>query len=120
LKSAAFSTEKEWRAVFHVSDIRALKFRARRDHIALHIDADLTVPIAITQPQLDWLKSNRIVSQDMQVGDESLKLLPISDVIVGPSSRELLTFRALRKLFWQKGYLNSKFYFSDVPYRVML
>lgn len=97
LKHSAFSAEKEWRFIYNLTDndIPQLRFKQRQTMVSRHLPQSLNDPKARGQ-----------------------KLLPITNIMVGPTEHQRLSQIAIGDLLKQNGYgANVTVTSTDIPFR---
>jgi hypothetical protein len=119
MKDRAFAGEKEWRAVFRVVQLGDIFFRPKKDHLVPYLPADLGVEANYTPEQLQWIRDQKLASYLELDAQEPIRKLPITEVVVGPGDRDIISYRSLRRYLWRNGYLGLEMKFSEIPYRSM-
>jgi hypothetical protein len=117
MKAAGFEEEQEWRLIFmppQVGPTPEFGFQARRDFLAPFID--LTSLWHNLRPQMMAIRELRDTLPTV-LPAINLPLVPITDVMIGPSGHQMLNARAFTKLLIQANRSTVKILQSAIPYR---
>jgi len=117
MKAPGFEEEHEWRLIFmppQVDLMPRLGFRARRDFLAPYIDLihlwhDL-------RPAMVAIPSLRATLPPL-LPEVNPPLVPVIEMMVGPSGHQLLNVRAFSKLLVQENRTGVTILQSNIPYR---
>ena len=97
-KSKAFYEEGEWRLIFTPNDAGKLKFRPGKSMLIPYIEANLAIEV------------------DFADDEEERGVIPIREVIVGPTPHAVLAMSAVRRLLASK-HMEALIRMSDIPFR---
>jgi hypothetical protein len=118
MKAHGFKEEREWRLIFMPSNVNLplrLSFRACRDFMAPYID--LTHLWRDLCPSMVAIPALRATLMTAPLPTVSPPLVPITEVMIGPSGHQLLNLRALTKLLTQTRLGAVTIRQSSIPYR---
>lgn len=117
MKAEGFSEEREWRLIFMPpisGPPPTLEFNSRRDFLAPFLSLKyIWHTLRPDFEQIPALRLNPPMNVRLPPGQP---LLPIVDVMVGPSGHQPLNLKAMKKLLAQTPWRLAPS-FSDIPYR---
>jgi hypothetical protein len=117
MKAPSFEDEHEWRLIFMPPQVGVhpqLKFRALRDFLAPYIDlTHLWQDLRSTMVAISALRA----TLPTHLPVVSLPLVPITEVMIGPSGHQSLNYRAITKLLIQANRPTVMIRQSSIPYR---
>jgi hypothetical protein len=118
MKAPGFEEEREWRLIFmppQVDQRPRFGFQARRDFLTPYIDLAYLWndfrPIMIAIPTLRATLPSILPAVNLP------PLVPITEVMAGPSGHQLLNVRAFAKLLIQANRATVSLIQSNIPYR---
>jgi hypothetical protein len=117
MKAPGFEEEREWRLIFMPPEVDVrpqFGFQARRDFLAPYIE--LTHLWNDLRPKLVGVAELR-ATLPSYLPAVNLPLVPITEVMVGPSGHQWLNVRAFSKLLIQANRLAVALSKSSIPYR---
>jgi hypothetical protein len=117
MKASGFDEEREWRLIFMPPQVNLqpqLGFQARRDFMAPYID--LTHLWGHLRPIMVAICALR---QTLPYNPPTVSppLVPITEVMIGPSGHQMLNVRAITKLLIQAQRVGVAIRQSSIPYR---
>ena len=117
MKSEGFSEEREWRLIFmppQDAPMPKFGFQARRDFLAPFVD--LTELWNNVRPKLlDVPELSETLPRPLPT--VTLPLVPVVELMIGPSGHQELSQKAFRKLLIQVGRSAVTISLSEIPYR---
>jgi hypothetical protein len=117
MKAWGFEEEREWRLVFMppaLDPAPHLQFHARRDFLAPFFD--LTYIWNDLRPVMVKIDALR-ATLPFYLPNVTMPLVPIQEVMIGPSSHQDLNLRGFNKLLRQSNRATVKLARSQIPYR---
>jgi hypothetical protein len=117
MKVPGFEEEKEWRLIFTPpADVQPkLRFHPRRDFLAPHIElAHLWYDL---RPRMLAIPTLRATVRTQLPAVTAPPLIPITQLMIGPSGHQSLNVRAFTKLFIQAKRETVTILQSRIPYR---
>jgi hypothetical protein len=117
MKAEGFSEEREWRLIFMPpvsGPLPILEFHPRRDFLGPFLRLQyIWHNLRLAFAQIPALRPNPPLNVPLPAGRP---LLPITDVMVGPSGHQPLNLKAMKMLLAQTPWRLAPS-FSDIPYR---